>query len=83
MTRWILLGAIVAACAGYLAYSATATGNLRAEDGSRAEWFAPDAIPDPHPALRRELFDAGVRADNETAIEASLQRLGIQMLALT
>lgn len=26
MTRWILLGAIVAACAGYLVYSATATG---------------------------------------------------------
>jgi len=26
MTRWILLGAIVATCAGYLVYSATATG---------------------------------------------------------
>jgi cytochrome c-type biogenesis protein CcmE len=26
MTRWVLLGAVVAACAGYLVYSATATG---------------------------------------------------------
>jgi cytochrome c-type biogenesis protein CcmE len=26
MTRWILLGAIVAACAGYLVYSASGTG---------------------------------------------------------
>ncbi|HEX6489564.1 MAG TPA: cytochrome c maturation protein CcmE [Candidatus Dormibacteraeota bacterium] len=26
MTRWILLGALVAACAGYLVYSATGTG---------------------------------------------------------
>ena len=26
MTRWILLGAVVAACAGYLVYSASGTG---------------------------------------------------------
>jgi cytochrome c-type biogenesis protein CcmE len=26
MTRWILLGAVVAACAGYLVYSATGSG---------------------------------------------------------
>lgn len=62
-----------------LMYAATATGTLRAEDGSRAEWFALDAIPDPHPALRRELFDAGVGTDDDGAIAAALDEAGIAM----
>jgi 8-oxo-dGTP diphosphatase len=60
-------------------YALVAEGELRAEAGGKAEWFAADAIPDPHPALRRQLFDAGARRDDERAIEAALADAGIRM----
>jgi 8-oxo-dGTP diphosphatase len=60
-------------------YLVTATGALRPETGSRVEWFAPAEIPDPHPALRRQLFDAGIGSDDEGRIEVALREAGIQM----
>lgn len=62
-----------------LLYRGPAEGSLEAERGSDVRWFDVDAIPDPHPALRRELFDVGVRADDGAAIDAALEAAGIRM----
>jgi 8-oxo-dGTP diphosphatase len=62
-----------------LMYRGPATGTLVPERGSDARWFEPDAIPDPHPALRRQLFDAGVGRDDDAAIRAGLADAGIAM----
>jgi 8-oxo-dGTP diphosphatase len=62
-----------------LMYRGPATGTLVAERGSDARWFDVDAIPDPHPALRRQLFDAGVGVDDDTLIEGALAGAGIGM----
>jgi len=62
-----------------LMYRGPATGTLVPERGSDARWFALDSIPDPHPALRRQLFDAGVAQEDEGAIDAALAEAGIQM----
>ena len=62
-----------------LLYSGPAEGTLIAERGSDARWFEPDAVPDPHPALRRQLFDAGVGADDADAVDAGLAAAGIRM----
>ena len=64
---------------GVFVYTGTATGRLIAEPGSEARWFDPRALRDPHPALRRELLDAGIRADDAGAIEAALAAAGIAM----
>jgi 8-oxo-dGTP diphosphatase len=64
-------------------YEITATGDLRPERGSKVAWFVPAEIPDPHPALRRQLFDAGVGADDDAAIDAALAGAGIRMDRLT
>ena len=65
-----------------LMYRGPAEGTLVAELGSAAQWFEVDSIPDPHPALRRQLHDAGVGADNEAAIESALAKAGIGMARL-
>ena len=39
---------------------------------SDARWFALDPIPDAHPALRRQLADAGLAADDVSIARASL-----------
>ncbi|HEY8806224.1 MAG TPA: NUDIX hydrolase [Candidatus Limnocylindria bacterium] len=62
-----------------LMYRGPAEGTLVAERGSDARWFEVDAIPDPHPALRRQLFDAGVGRDDDGAIGAALADAGIGM----
>ena len=62
-----------------LIYRGPASGTLLAERGSDAAWFEVDAIPDPHPALRRQLFDADVRADDDGSIAAALRAAGITM----
>lgn len=62
-----------------LMYEVTATGELKAEAGSKVAWFVPADIPDPHPALRRQLFDAGVGVDDDAAIEDALRDAGIRM----
>jgi ADP-ribose pyrophosphatase YjhB (NUDIX family) len=65
-----------------LMYRGPATGTLVAERGSETRWFEPDAIPDPHPALRRQLRDAEVARDDDAAIEAALEAAGIDMARL-
>ncbi|HEX9495273.1 MAG TPA: NUDIX hydrolase [Candidatus Limnocylindria bacterium] len=62
-----------------LLYRGPATGTLVAEAGSDARWFAVEAIPDPHPALRRQLLDAGVGHDDRAAIEAALAAADVEM----
>ena len=62
-----------------LMYRGPAEGTLVAERGSDARWFDADAIPDPHPALRRQLFDAGVGHDDPAAIGAALVDAAIGM----
>ena len=62
-----------------LVYQGPATGTLLPERGSDAGWFDVDAIPVPHPALRRQLFDAAVRADDAVSIADSLRDAGITM----
>lgn len=64
-----------------LLYAGSATGSLAAERGSDARWFAPADIPDPHPALRRQLLDAGVGLDDEAGVTAALVDAGIRMVA--
>jgi 8-oxo-dGTP diphosphatase len=66
-----------------LLYAGPATGTLVPERGGDARWFAVDAIPDPHPALRRQLLDAGARQDDERAVEAALSEAGINMERLS
>ena len=65
-----------------LMYRGPATGTLAAERGSETRWFEPDAIADPHPALRRQLRDAEVGRDDDAAIEAALEAAGIDMARL-
>lgn len=65
-----------------LMYRGSAEGALVAERGSDARWFAADAIPDPHPALRRQLFDAGIGTDTDAAIAAALEASGIDVAPL-
>ena len=62
-----------------LMYRGPATGRLVPERGSDARWFAADAIPDPQPVLRRQLFDAGVGDGDAHAIAAALAAEGIRM----
>ena len=62
-----------------LMYAGPATGTLVPERGSDARWFAIDDISDPHPALRRELFDAGIGQGDDAAIRAALAAAGIGM----
>ena len=65
-----------------LMYQGPVTGTLVPERGGAARWFEPAAIPHPHPALRRQLFDAGVRPDDDAAIAAALRDAGIEMRRL-
>jgi 8-oxo-dGTP diphosphatase len=62
-----------------LMYRGPATGSLESERGGDALWFDVGAIPDPHPALRRQLLDAGVGLDDEIRIGAALADAGIAM----
>jgi len=66
-----------------LMYRGRAKGMLVAEAGSDARWLEISAIPDPHPALRRQLFDAGVLPGDSTEIDTALSDAGIQMERLT
>jgi 8-oxo-dGTP diphosphatase len=60
-------------------YQVVASGELKAESGSKVQWFDPGEIPDPHPTLRRALVDAGLRQDDPVAIDAALAAAGIRM----
>ncbi len=59
-------------------YRGAAIGALRAEDGSAVRWSRPDARGY-HPALRRELADAGLRAEDDAALSAALRATNVAM----
>ena len=60
-------------------YRGPAHGTLVAEPGSGARWFDIADIPLPHPALRRQLFDANAGSDDDAAIDEALAAAGIRM----
>ena len=60
-------------------YAGSATGTLSAEPGSEATWWDPATLRDPHPALRRELRDSGIGADDPATIATALVTAGIAM----
>ena len=55
-----------------------ATGEPRAEVGSAIRWVVPTDSGF-HPALRRELMDAGLRIENEGALDAALRATNVTM----
>jgi 8-oxo-dGTP diphosphatase len=61
-----------------LLYRATARGTPAAEPGSAVCWSLPDAVPDAHPVLRRELYDALGIGDPD-AIARDLAAAGITL----
>ncbi len=65
-----------------LLYRGPAEGTLVAEHGSDARWFDVEAIAEAHPALRRQLFDAGVGRDDDALIDAALADAAIGMVRL-
>ncbi|HUQ16648.1 MAG TPA: NUDIX hydrolase [Candidatus Saccharimonadales bacterium] len=60
-------------------YRGSATGVLAQEAGGRARWWDPGILDDPHPVLRQELHDAGIRSDDPAAIAAALAAAGTRM----
>lgn len=59
-------------------YRATAVGEPRAEHGSAVRWANP-ADTGFHPALRRELADAGLRAEEGAALAHALSATNVAM----
>jgi 8-oxo-dGTP diphosphatase len=59
-------------------YRGTAMGQPRAEPGSAVRWSAP-TDGGFHPALRRELVDAGLRVEDERALEDALSATNVRM----
>jgi 8-oxo-dGTP diphosphatase len=59
-------------------YRGSARGEPRAEDGSAVRWAAPTDAGF-HPALRRELADAGLRAEDERALENAMRATNVSM----
>jgi len=60
-------------------FRGTALGEPRPEEGSAVVWADPNDLADAHPALRRELFDTGLRRDDDAAIGAAFQAIGMTM----
>lgn len=59
-------------------YRATAHGDARPEPGSAVRWSSPTAHGY-HPALRRELADAGLRHENAEKLERATQLTNLSM----
>lgn len=59
-------------------FRATARGETRAEDGSAIRWASPTEAGY-HPALRRELADAGLRAEDDDALGDALKATNVTM----
>ena len=59
-------------------FRAKARGQARAEDGSAIRWASPTEAGY-HPALRRELADAGLRAEDEAALGDALKATNVTM----
>ena len=59
-------------------YRATALGEPRAEDRSAIRWAAPSDSGF-HPALRRELVDAGLRVEDDAALAEAMRATNVTM----
>ena len=59
-------------------FRATARGETKAEDGSAIRWASPTEAGY-HPALRRELADAGLREEDEAALANVLNATNVRM----
>ena len=59
-------------------YRAKAIGEARAEAGSAIRWVSA-ADGGFHPALRRELADAGLRSEDDGALESALRATNVTM----
>jgi 8-oxo-dGTP diphosphatase len=59
-------------------FRATARGQARAEDGSAIRWASPTEAGY-HPALRRELADAGLRIEDDAALDQALRATNVTM----
>jgi len=64
-------------------FRASARGEARPETGSAIRWADPNDIADVHPALRRELLDAGLRRDDDAAIASALRDIAMEMRRTT
>ena len=62
-------------------FAGTALGEPTPEAGSQTNWLDPDEVG-LHPALRRQLLDAGLRGDDPLAIAADLLAVGARMFRL-
>jgi len=59
-------------------FGAKARGHARAEDGSAIRWASPTEAGY-HPALRRELADAGLRAEDDATLAEAMNATNITM----
>ncbi len=59
-------------------YRGRAIGEPRAEEGSAVRWSSP-SDSGYHPALRRELADAGLRVEDEAALADAMSRTDLRM----
>ena len=59
-------------------FRAKAIGDARAEPGSAFRWVSA-ADGGFHPALRRELVDAGLRSEDDRALESALRATNVTM----
>ena len=59
-------------------FTARAIGDPQAEHGSAVKWASPRETGY-HPALRRELSDAGLRAEDDTALASALRGTDVTM----
>lgn len=59
-------------------FTARAIGEAKAEDGSAVKWAAPTESGY-HPALRRELADAGLRREDAAALDAVMRSTNVTM----
>ncbi|HEU5287845.1 MAG TPA: NUDIX hydrolase [Candidatus Limnocylindria bacterium] len=62
-------------------YRASALGEPRPEDGSAVRWASPNTNGY-HPALRRELADAGLRSEDEDALATAMRATNVAMRRL-
>ena len=59
-------------------FRAKSRGKARAEDGSAIRWASPTEAGY-HPALRRELADAGLRSEDDAALDQALRSTNVTM----
>jgi ADP-ribose pyrophosphatase YjhB (NUDIX family) len=62
-------------------FRATAIGEPRAEAGSAVRWASPHEVTY-HPALRRELADAGLRVEDDALLGQALRLTNVTMRRL-